>query len=29
MAKDFEKWEIAVAKNVVNGFLRVNKIKGY
>jgi len=29
MAKHFEKWEIAVAKNVVNGFIRRKKIKGY
>lgn len=29
MAEDFEKWEIAVAKNVVNGFLKGNRIKGY
>jgi len=29
MAEDFEKWEIAVAKNVVNKFLGTNKIKGY
>ncbi len=29
MAKDFEKWEIAVAKNVVSGFLKNNSIKGY
>jgi RNA polymerase sigma factor (sigma-70 family) len=29
MAKDFEEWEIAVAKNVVNDFLKGNRIKGY
>lgn len=29
MVKNLEKWEIAVAKNVVNGFLRRNRIKGY
>jgi DNA-directed RNA polymerase specialized sigma24 family protein len=29
MAKDFEKWETAVAKNVVNGFLKNNKLRRY
>ncbi|MGB8658081.1 MAG: sigma factor [Candidatus Zixiibacteriota bacterium] len=29
MVRNLEKWEIAVAKNVVNGFLRRNEIKGY
>jgi len=29
MVKGLEKWEVAVAKNVVNGFLKSNKIKGY
>jgi RNA polymerase sigma factor (sigma-70 family) len=29
MAKDLEKWEIGVAKNVVNGFLKGNRIEGY
>lgn len=29
MAQGFEKWEIAVAKNVVSSFLGSNKIKGY
>ena len=29
MARNFEKWEIAVAKNVVNGFLKSHRIEGY
>jgi len=29
MAEDFEKWEIAVAKNVVNSFLKSNSIREY
>jgi len=29
MAEDFEKWEIAVAKNVVSSFLKSNSIREY
>lgn len=29
MAQGFEKWEIAVAKNVVSSFLKSNEIRGY